>query len=437
MLKKLFFILIILIFLVGAACQVAPTEEINVRVLLADSLETCEFSSSSGFILNYDNKEIKIPNLKLKIIVKAKGSSPLQILNENDEEILSLNDKIKILPQSEEDKLKFNNHGYRGYFIVLFKKDRFKVINYVKLNEYLYGVLPEELKTDIIEAGKFQAVISKNFVLGKLEKNKNKEFDTYGDTRDQVYGGYDVEVPKTNQEIDLIKNAELTYNGALAADVCYFSSCGGATVGNQDVFLNDPVPYSQSVECNLASFLDFLKKKDEKKFNKFKTGIENMIKEAKLKEPLCAYSKFYKWKVIVNKADILENLPSYSAERISEIESLKISSRDKYGRVTEIQIKGKNKNILLRGNRIRWILSFKKDNGAKQVLYSTNFDINSKGGGAYEIEGKGWGHGTGLCQTGALKLASLGASFEDILEFYYTGTRVSGKSDKAVEAVKE
>jgi len=329
------------------------------------------------------------------------------LLNENDEEVLSVSDKLKISPQSEDDKLKFNNHGYRGYFIVVFKKDRFKIINYVKLNEYLYGVVPKELKTNIMEAGKAQAVISKNFALNKIEKNKDKEFDLYCDTRDQVYSGYDDEDAKTNEQVDLIKGADLQYNGKLAGEVCYFSSCGGATASNQDVFLNDPIPYSQAVECTLAAFLDFLKKKDEEKFNKFKAGIENIIDEAKLKEPLCASSRFYKWNVLVGKDEILENLPAYSAQRLSEIEALKISSRDKYGRVIEIQVKGKNKNILLRGNRIRWLLSFKNDSGVKQVLYSTNFNINSKGADAYEIEGRGWGHCTGLCQMGALKLASL------------------------------
>ena len=41
------------------------------------------------------------------------------------------------------------------------------------------------------------------------------------------------------------------------------------------------------------------------------------------------------------------------------------------------------------------------------------------------ISGKGYGHGVGLCQEGAMQMALKGYSYKDIIEFYYTGATIS------------
>jgi stage II sporulation protein D len=35
--------------------------------------------------------------------------------------------------------------------------------------------------------------------------------------------------------------------------------------------------------------------------------------------------------------------------------------------------------------------------------------------------GRGWGHGVGMCQTGAYGMALEGATYDQILKHYYTG----------------
>ena len=51
-------------------------------------------------------------------------------------------------------------------------------------------------------------------------------------------------------------------------------------------------------------------------------------------------------------------------------------------------------------------------------LKSAQFDIIPNG---HEIilKGKGFGHGVGLCQEGAMRMAKLGYSYAEILHFYY------------------
>ena len=44
--------------------------------------------------------------------------------------------------------------------------------------------------------------------------------------------------------------------------------------------------------------------------------------------------------------------------------------------------------------------------------------------GMVSFEGKGWGHGVGLCQWGALGLSFLLREYDDILDFYYPSSEL-------------
>lgn len=56
-------------------------------------------------------------------------------------------------------------------------------------------------------------------------------------------------------------------------------------------------------------------------------------------------------------------------------------------------------------------------------LYSSAFDVEEKDG-RFILSGKGWGHGVGLCQIGAAVMASEGAGYREILDFYYPGSSI-------------
>ena len=61
-------------------------------------------------------------------------------------------------------------------------------------------------------------------------------------------------------------------------------------------------------------------------------------------------------------------------------------------------------------------------------LYSAAFVVDVEGPGeapeAFVIRGGGWGHGVGMCQTGAIAMAAQGKSFEEILRHYYRETKL-------------
>jgi stage II sporulation protein D len=57
------------------------------------------------------------------------------------------------------------------------------------------------------------------------------------------------------------------------------------------------------------------------------------------------------------------------------------------------------------------------------ALRSTMFDVSTEDGN-YVFEGSGFGHGVGLSQWGAHEMAERGYNFEEILQFYFAGTRI-------------
>ena len=50
-----------------------------------------------------------------------------------------------------------------------------------------------------------------------------------------------------------------------------------------------------------------------------------------------------------------------------------------------------------------------------------------------QLEGRGYGHGIGLCQEGAMRMAVEGKTVEEIVAFYLSGVRVVPKEKAIVE----
>ena len=74
-----------------------------------------------------------------------------------------------------------------------------------------------------------------------------------------------------------------------------------------------------------------------------------------------------------------------------------------------------NESILIEKDKIRRILNF---------LPSTLFTINKINDDLWLFKGGGFGHGVGLSQSGAIEMAELGFTYEQILNHYYQGTKI-------------
>jgi stage II sporulation protein D len=134
---------------------------------------------------------------------------------------------------------------YRGALVVSSTNDRLAAVNYVSLEQYLYGVIPREIpSTWLPEVLKAQAVAARSYALAS--RSTTGDFDLYSDVRSQVYGGLAAEDPNTTAAVDATAGQVVLYAGAVARTY-FFSTSGGRTAASADVW-GEPIPYLVPVD---------------------------------------------------------------------------------------------------------------------------------------------------------------------------------------------
>ena len=126
----------------------------------------------------------------------------------------------------------------------------------------------------------------------------------------------------------------------------------------------------------------------------------------------------FRWNKKISSLEIKEKLIKNKLININEnVLDLNSIERGPSGRVTKLEIqtdKG-NKSIVLVKDDIRRVLNF---------IPSNLFTINKLSDDLWLLRGGGFGHGVGLSQSGAIEMAKLGFSYEQILNHYYRGTKL-------------
>jgi stage II sporulation protein D len=104
---------------------------------------------------------------------------------------------------------------------------------------------------------------------------------------------------------------------------------------------------------------------------------------------------------------------------IKELVDIRPVRIDESKRVAELEVTAEaGRKFTLKGLPVRWSLNV-PDN---LFVYDKHQDPD--GVDRYTFYGKGWGHGTGMCQVGAYGMAFRGWTFDRILRHFYTGVEV-------------
>jgi stage II sporulation protein D len=370
----------------------------EIRVLL-DGLIPSEALLIESPVCLY-NKENKIALIKTgnKIYCyENNGKTRLSINGENFD-----GEKFFLIAVQNDNIVKINGKRYRSKIQISSSGNSTTIINVVNLEDYVKGVLAKEMplgkSEENLEALKALAICVRTYAAQKMMDGK-LYFDLYADTRDQVYGGVDAESPLSNKAAEETKGLILNYNGSQAI-IYYHSTCGGQTESSENVFSKESIPYLISI----------------------KDGSE----------PYCKISPRFEWTETYSKDLIISRLKSYSLlENLNyHLEDISINSRFNSGRVNEMEIKvisanGVEKSVIIRGNEIRSIL---RTADGKNILWSNLFDLFLKSDSVV-LTGKGFGHGVGLCQWGAIALSWKGWKYKEILKHYYPGTEIGKVND--------
>ena len=282
----------------------------------------------------------------------------------------------------------------RGTLEIVRQKDlSLLVINHVALEDYLRGVLSKEAPDYWPEeALKAIAVIGRTYAIYQRLVKAQDPYDVSGDVMSQDYGGKSSEKAATTRAVQATAGLILLHDGKLFPTF-YHSTCGGITEHGRVMGAFDLAPLRGGIVCHL-----------------------------------CTASPFYAWQYRLTNADINWVLRKSRYGTIGSILDMNVARRTPTGRVDELAIVGAQRTLRLSGYDARALFGFER-------VRSALFSVRPVGEETWVLEGRGWGHGVGLCQWGTAELARRGFSAREILSFYYPQTTLVPLSDLANQSI--
>ena len=237
----------------------------------------------------------------------------------------------------------------------------------ISLDEYLYGVVKNEMGTSYktdgkvkqvgSEALKAQAVASRTYAVYQILQNEDAEYDVTATTKDQVYRAGNVpEIVK--DAVDFTSGQVMTYDDEV---ICayFFSTSGGHTESPENVWYS-ALPYLEGVEDPYEPYIE-------------------------------------------GKSEWTARIPA------SKYGKIKVLDTDEFDRVTELKVGSE----VLTKNNIRMKLGASL---IKSTWFEVEYDDETD---EYVFSGKGYGHGVGMSQYGAMGMAEAGFNYQEILSWYY------------------
>ncbi len=343
----------------------------------------------------------KIGDFKGGMVVKQNGDL-IEMFDHAGALMASVSTVLRLKSMNQYNVIEVGKRSFRGSLIIRHGTDKsLIVINEVDIEDYLRGVLPYEMKANdkgIIEALKAQAVAARTYTMSHLNQFQSLGFDLYSDQRDQVYNGIRSETFITDKAVSETRGLLLYFQDELAK--CYYhSTCGGKTANIHEVWGGKALPY-----LSARSDLD-----------------DNNVPYCKAS----SYRFWYEsWNITQLTRIIRENLASANVKDIpafNRITGMNILSHTASGRNKILMIQTDKGPINVYGDKIRWAL--RRSDDPRKILASISFDIK-KFGPTILLEGRGFGHGIGMCQMGAMGRALRGQNFVEILYAYYDQTRI-------------
>lgn len=129
-------------------------------------------------------------------------------------------------------------------------------------------------------------------------------------------------------------------------------------------------------------------------------------------------SIYHSWQVRKSKEVLEKRVNQFYP--IGELIDLVPQRRGKSRRVVELLIKGTKTQVVVKGLRIRRVL------GLRETLFVIEREYEETGQLTHFVfNGRGWGHGVGLCQVGAFGMARAGEDYKNILKKYYRDIKIS------------
>lgn len=286
----------------------------------------------------------------------------------------------------------------------------FDVIEYVGLEVYLPGVISRELMPNwSLTAFKAQAIAARSYAMHERERSRGlgEAFDLESSQLDQVYGG-STQHAAANRAAQETRGRILMFEGRVLR-AYYSSTCGGRPSAAKDVW-----PTTKGFEFNLDA----------------------PIQGSQGPEEACGFSPRSRWSVTRSREDLSKRLAAFGRDQQLAVRGLKLLARVEpsamtaHGRPTAFRLYDSDGRwYALSAEQVRtgcnWIGTSGQPAVTAQTRVLSGDLVFTPRGTDFVIEGRGFGHGVGMCQYGAEGRARLGESAEQILMHYYPGAKIT------------
>ncbi|MEC9372226.1 MAG: SpoIID/LytB domain-containing protein [Planctomycetota bacterium] len=284
---------------------------------------------------------------------------------------------------------------------------RLDVIEETSVELYLPGVVSKELYaawSDV--AFDAQAIAARTYALHERARSRaaGRHFDLEGSTLDQAYAGADVNA-RAVRSVRRTRGLTVIWQGELLRTY-YSSTCGGRAAGAADTW-----PTTFGFEFNLADPI-----------------------QATPRRCACEFSPLFRWSVQRPTADLARRIAAFGEREGLAVRAIRSISAIRAERTNAV-VRPVSYKVFDDSGRW-WSMS------AEQLRVACNTSVPglpnieratriSSGDlevhiadGVARFEGRGFGHGVGLCQFGAEGLARAGADPIEILRLFYPNSRI-------------
>ncbi len=308
------------------------------------------------------------------------------------------------------------NRIYEGKISIYKDENKnLEVVVELPLEEYLKGVVPYEIGGDSpLEALKAQAVAARSEAVVALTSNlyRGKHHDLTSDVECQVFSGNKKRTADSDKAVEKTRGIILSVDGK-PINAYYASNCGGHSEYIKNVWPDRPEvnPYQyalsdtkERVNLDLSS---------QEKVREWILSQPDVFCNPNLGTALPDWSKNnFRWRKEFTTEEISTMISG--EKNFGKLLDIQILKRGASGRIYSANFIFENKKIQVDGElAIRQLF--------KPSLRSSCFIVNIEEN-KFVLNGAGWGHGVGMCQSGAVAQAKMGSNFKDILNHYYRGT---------------
>ncbi len=370
------------VILVGLA-----TEQLSAAIGASGAYVVRDAATGQGLLQCPGSQTLTVTLKNRQIVLNGKGVSAR---------------RLRIQPADERSAtcLRFAGHPYHGTLRLDLTPDGLTVVNEVKLDDYIGGVIDEEMAPGWPqEALRAQAVAARTFALYSRGKHDDEGFDVCTGTHCQVYGGIESESPAGLAAVSATRGEVMLYGGK-PIYAAFHASSGGCTAGSEEAGGN-PVPYLKPVrdDDSASPRHDW-----QKRFS---------VAEAQMKLKAAGF-----------------DIGALRKVDLSPLDGRGKTGADRYpsGRVRTVRFTGSRGVAEIAGTKLRWTFGLPSTlfhlrrglGGSLSPLSQGSVAFQGKSGEELVFEGHGAGHGLGLSQWGAYAMAAK-QDYKAILHHYYTG----------------